>query len=117
MAQRKSARSEVDRIAAPAAAAVFRESLPGTIDQVLEAEMERTIGAGTQGRIDDRMGSRRELLSRILRCHQAGVPITDYGLAIAYSLGILERALGPFPDALAALGGSAPAAGSATART
>ena len=47
MAQWKSARSEVDRIAAPAAAAVFRESLQGTIDQVLEAEMERIIGAGT----------------------------------------------------------------------
>ena len=58
MAQRKSARSEVDRIAAPAAAAVFRESLQGTIDQVLEAEMERIIGAGTQERMDDRMGGR-----------------------------------------------------------
>jgi len=28
------------------------------------------------------------------------VPITNYGLAIAYSLGIFERALGPFPSAL-----------------
>src|SRR5664280_484149 len=39
------------------------------------------------------MGNRREMLSRILRCRQAGVPITNYGLAIAYSLGIFERAL------------------------
>ena len=31
-----------------------------------------------------------------------GVPITNYGLTIAYSLGILERALGPFPAALEA---------------
>ena len=46
------------------------------------------------------MGNRREMLSRILRCVQQGVPITNYGLAIAYSLGILERALGPFPAAL-----------------
>jgi hypothetical protein len=30
------------------------------------------------------------------------VPITNYGLVIAYSLGILERALQPFPEALAA---------------
>jgi hypothetical protein len=30
------------------------------------------------------------------------VPITNYGLVIAYSLGILERALEPFPEALAA---------------
>jgi len=46
------------------------------------------------------MGNRRELLSRILRCRQAGVPITNYGLTIAYSLGIFERALEPFPAAL-----------------
>jgi len=28
------------------------------------------------------------------------VPITNYGLVIAYSLGIFERALRPFPAAL-----------------
>jgi hypothetical protein len=46
------------------------------------------------------MWNRREMLSRILRCRRAGVPITNYGLAIAYSLGLFERALGPFPAAL-----------------
>jgi small GTP-binding protein len=46
------------------------------------------------------MWNRREMLSRLLRCHQAGVPITNYGLTIAYSLGIFERALEPFPAAL-----------------
>jgi [FeFe] hydrogenase H-cluster maturation GTPase HydF len=46
------------------------------------------------------MGNRREMLSRILRCREAGVPITNYGLTIAYSLGIFERALEPFPAAL-----------------
>ena len=46
------------------------------------------------------MWNRREMLSRIARCQQAGVPITNYGLTIAYSLGIFERALGPFPAAL-----------------
>jgi small GTP-binding protein len=46
------------------------------------------------------MWNRREMLSRILRCRKAGVPITNYGLAIAYSLGIFERALSPFPAAL-----------------
>lgn len=44
--------------------------------------------------------NRREMLSRIWRCRQAGVPITNYGLTIAYSLGIFERALEPFPAAL-----------------
>jgi [FeFe] hydrogenase H-cluster maturation GTPase HydF len=45
------------------------------------------------------MFNRRAMLSRLLRCRQAGVPVTNYGLAIAYSLGIFERALGPFPAA------------------
>jgi len=44
--------------------------------------------------------NRREMLTRILRCRQQGVPITNYGLAISYSLGIFERALEPFPAAL-----------------
>jgi [FeFe] hydrogenase H-cluster maturation GTPase HydF len=48
------------------------------------------------------MSNRQEMLSRIAECHRQGVPITNYGLVIAYSLGILERALEPFPDALAA---------------
>jgi [FeFe] hydrogenase H-cluster maturation GTPase HydF len=48
------------------------------------------------------MWNRREMLSRIIRCRKAGVPITNYGLTIAYSLGIFERALGPFPAALEA---------------
>lgn len=44
------------------------------------------------------MGNRREILSRIARCQEAGVPISNYGLTIAFSLGILPRALGPFPE-------------------
>jgi hypothetical protein len=40
------------------------------------------------------------MLSRLLRCREAGVPVTNYGLTIAYSLGIFERALEPFPAAL-----------------
>lgn len=46
------------------------------------------------------MWNRREMLSRIIRCRKAGVPITNYGMTIAYSLGIFERALEPFPAAL-----------------
>ena len=46
------------------------------------------------------MWNRREMLSRIMKAKQAGVPITNYGLTIAYSLGIFERALQPFPAAL-----------------
>ncbi|MFA6989867.1 MAG: [FeFe] hydrogenase H-cluster maturation GTPase HydF [Candidatus Gastranaerophilaceae bacterium] len=43
------------------------------------------------------MTNRREILSRILKAKEANVPITNYGLTIAYSLGIFERALEPFP--------------------
>ena len=43
--------------------------------------------------------NRREVLSRIAICRHLGVPISNYGLTIAYTLGIFERALQPFPSA------------------
>lgn len=46
------------------------------------------------------MWNRRAMLSRIMKARQADVPITNYGLTIAYSLSIFERALEPFPEAL-----------------
>jgi [FeFe] hydrogenase H-cluster maturation GTPase HydF len=48
------------------------------------------------------MTNRRAVLNRVTRCRDQGVPITNYGLTIAYVLGIFERALEPFPAALAA---------------
>jgi [FeFe] hydrogenase H-cluster maturation GTPase HydF len=42
------------------------------------------------------MLNRREVISRIMRCREAGVPITNYGVAITYALGVLDRALSPF---------------------
>ena len=45
------------------------------------------------------MWNRREMLSRLRIARHAGVPLTNYGLTIAYTLGILERALRPFPEA------------------
>lgn len=46
------------------------------------------------------MLNRREVISRILRCRESGVPITNYGVAITYALGVLDRALSPFPGFL-----------------
>ncbi len=43
--------------------------------------------------------NRREVMTRALRCRRQGVPMTNYGLAIAHSLGVLPRALVPFPAA------------------
>ncbi len=45
------------------------------------------------------MTNKREILSRILKAKLANVAMTNYGLTIAYSLGIFERALEPFPSA------------------
>lgn len=39
----------------------------------------------------------REMTSRVKRAADAGVPITNYGTAIAYMTGILKRSLAPFP--------------------
>ena len=46
--------------------------------------------------------NRRQMVFRIRRCERAGVPITNYGVAIAHLLGIGARALKPFPAALQA---------------
>jgi [FeFe] hydrogenase H-cluster maturation GTPase HydF len=46
------------------------------------------------------MWNRREMLTRLAQCRRAGVPICNYGMTIAYTLGIFDRALEPFPDAL-----------------
>lgn len=42
------------------------------------------------------MFNRKEMLSRIRMAREAGVPITNYGMTIAYAHGILKRALTPF---------------------
>ena len=47
------------------------------------------------------MHNRREMLSRINKCEQAGVPITNYGVCISELKGVLGRVLKPFPQALA----------------
>uniref|UniRef100_A0A7C4GD78 [FeFe] hydrogenase H-cluster maturation GTPase HydF n=1 Tax=candidate division WOR-3 bacterium TaxID=2052148 RepID=A0A7C4GD78_UNCW3 len=48
------------------------------------------------------MWNRRFVLSRIMKCREQGVPMTNYGLTIAWATGILDRALEPFPVALEA---------------
>lgn len=42
------------------------------------------------------MTNRREVLSRIMKCKEVNLPITNYGIAIAHCLGILNRAVQPF---------------------
>lgn len=44
------------------------------------------------------VANRQQMLSRIMRAQEAKVPITNYGLIIAKSLGVLQRMLSPFPS-------------------
>jgi len=44
------------------------------------------------------MTNRKEMLSRLYEAKKAGVPIINYGMAIAQLHGILDRALKPFPE-------------------
>ena len=44
------------------------------------------------------MINEREMQSRIRRAGEAGVPIVNYGIAIAHMHGILKRSLSPFPE-------------------
>ena len=46
------------------------------------------------------MLTRREMLFRIEKAKAKGVPITNYGVAISFVQGVLERTLAPFPSAL-----------------
>ncbi|WP_255944694.1 hypothetical protein [Brucepastera parasyntrophica] len=46
--------------------------------------------------------TRREMLWRIERAAAAGIPVTNYGMAISVLKGVAERTLSPFPSALEA---------------
>lgn len=49
------------------------------------------------------MLNEREMKSRLERCTEQGVPVTNYGIAIAQIHGILKRSLTPFPELLSLL--------------
>lgn len=44
------------------------------------------------------MVNEREMQYRVRQAEDAGVPMTNYGIAIAQMHGILKRSLGPFPN-------------------
>lgn len=49
------------------------------------------------------MLNEKEMKSRLKCCNEQGVPVTNYGIAIAQMHGILKRSLEPFPDLLSML--------------
>ncbi|MEN6615003.1 MAG: [FeFe] hydrogenase H-cluster maturation GTPase HydF [Syntrophorhabdus sp.] len=50
------------------------------------------------------MINRKEMLHRIMVAQHAGVPIVNYGVLIAHVMGILDRALKPFPEVSKGIG-------------
>lgn len=54
------------------------------------------------------MMNRREILTRLRKTQEAGVPVTNYGVAISFLQGVLKRSLAPFPAALEAFEKQAP---------
>ncbi len=46
------------------------------------------------------MINKRQMLARIQRAREQGVPITNYGMCISFVQGVIERVLEPFPAAL-----------------
>lgn len=48
------------------------------------------------------MINRREMINRLRKAQDAGVPITNYGIAISFLQGVIKRSLAPFPFALEA---------------
>ena len=48
------------------------------------------------------MINRREMLNRLRKAQEAGVPVTNYGVAISFLQGAIKRSLASFPSALLA---------------
>ncbi|MEI7611123.1 MAG: [FeFe] hydrogenase H-cluster maturation GTPase HydF, partial [Rhodospirillaceae bacterium] len=89
---------------------IGRVKIPRWLTQYVGGKLDITVMAGkdypddlSQFKLIIHCGAcsfnRKEMLNRILKAKAAGVPITNYGLTIAFSLGIFERALQPFPAA------------------
>ncbi len=95
----------------PIAHDIDRVKIPRWLREYVAGELDFTTTGG-HGLPDDLashqlvvhcggcMWNRREMLSRMLRCGELDVPITNYGMTIACTLGLFERVLSPFPETL-----------------
>ena len=96
----------------PIADDIAREKLPRWLNLKVGGELAITNAQGRDWPADLAshklivhcgacMWNRREMLARILLAREAGVPITNFGMTIAWSLGVFERALAVFPEVTA----------------
>jgi len=94
----------------PAEDDIGRVKIPRWLRQYLGFDLDITIVTGRdfpenlkQYKLIFHCGScmltRNEKLVRIMKAKEAGVPITNYGIAISVVQGVLARALSPFPAA------------------
>lgn len=88
--------------------------LPGWIDSYTGKTLDYSFTSGTEFPEDlsqyalvvhcgGCMLNEKEMKSRLKCCNEQGVPVTNYGIAIAQMHGILKRSLEPFPDLLSIL--------------
>ncbi len=85
--------------------------LPGWIDNYTDKKLSYSFTSGGQFPEDlsqyalvvhcgGCMLNETEMKSRLTLCNEQGIPVTNYGIAIAQMHGILKRSLEPFPDLL-----------------
>ena len=93
---------------------IGREKLPRWLRERAGAELSAEVNAGLDfpKNLKDYalilhcggcMFNRKQLMSRIIEAQSAGIPITNYGTAIAYLNGILDRVTEMFPETHRAL--------------
>ena len=92
---------------------IGRVKIPRWIDNYTGASLDWSVVAGRDYPEDLEqykliihcggcMLNRRAMLSRVEQAREAGVPITNYGVAISTAHGVVERVLEPFTEALGA---------------
>ena len=90
---------------------IGRIKIPRWLRQYVGGELQVDVSAGRdypenlhQYRLIIHCGgcmlTRREMLSRLHKAGVAGIPVTNYGLAISFTQGVIRRVLSPFPSAL-----------------
>ena len=92
---------------------IGRVKIPRWLRQYIGGEIQADVCSGRDypGNLQDYklvihcgacMLTRREMLNRIQTAKEAGVPVTNFGVAISVLQGVVKRTLTPFPAALMA---------------
>lgn len=94
---------------------IGRHKLPKWIDRFTGKKISYDVFAGNSPLPEDLslyalviqcggcMSTRKQIMNRLKPFTDAGIPVTNYGMAIAYLKGIFERALKPFHSAAASM--------------